>query len=77
MRVGEENMLKIKIETEFDLEQMTDIFNSMSVKFTKKKLAELKRQIKENPEWIRDEIEKDIEIALQHIIGDLFEEDLK
>jgi hypothetical protein len=73
MRAGE-NFMKIKIEVEFDEEQMRDIFDSMDVKFSKKKLAELKREIKENPEWIRDEVEKDIEIAIQNIIGDLFGE---
>jgi len=41
-------MIKIKIEFEIDEENIQDIFESYDIKFTKKKLAELKRNLKEN-----------------------------
>lgn len=66
--------LKIKIEIEFDEEQVRDIFDSYDIKFSKKKLADLKRELKENPEWVRDDIESDIENTLGNIINELFGE---
>jgi hypothetical protein len=74
-------MLKFKVEFEIDEENLQDIFESYNVKFTKKKVAELKKNIKENMEisgdFIADALQSDFENVIGEFIGENFEEDLK
>jgi hypothetical protein len=55
-------MLKINVTLELDEEQLRDIFESLEIKFSKKKAKELQEEV--------DSIESDIQIMMQ----DTFEE---
>lgn len=74
-------MLKIKVEFEIEEEAIQDIFESYEIKFTKKKLAELKRKIKENEDTdydfgyeLQNELDDDFRDFLGNFINDLFGE---
>lgn len=67
-------MIKIKLDVELTEEQVKDIFESYGYKFTKKKTAELKKSIKENPEQIHDEIVNDVIIAVGYALDKLYNE---
>jgi hypothetical protein len=41
-------MLKFKVELELDEETMKEMFESQEIKFTKKKISEIKDDLKEN-----------------------------
>jgi len=74
-------MIKIKVEFQIEEEDIQDIFESYDVKFTKKRLAELKRAIKENADTDYDfgyelgnELDDDFREFLGNFISSLFEE---
>lgn len=74
-------MLKVKVEFELDEENIQDIFESYDIKFTKKKLAELKRKLKENEDTdydfayeLQNELDDDFRDFLGNFINDLFGE---
>jgi len=74
-------MIKIKIEFEIDEENIQDIFESYDIKFTKKKLAELKRNLKENADTdydfayeLQNELDDDFRDFLGNFISSLFDE---
>jgi len=74
-------MLKVKIEFEIDEENIQDIFESYDIKFTKKKLAELKRNLKENADTdydfayeLQNELDDDFRDFLGNFISSLFDE---
>ena len=74
-------MLKIKVEFEIDEENIQDIFENYDIKFTKKKLAELKRNIKENEDTdfdfayeLKEELDDDFREFLGNFISELFGE---
>ena len=61
-------MLKLKLEVVFDEEELRDIFESYDKKFTKKKLAELKADLKENS--AADDFAYSIKDELVNCIGE-------
>jgi len=74
-------MIKIKVEFQIEEEDIQDIFESYDVKFTKKRLDELKRAIKENADTDYDfgyelgnELDDDFREFLGNFISSLFEE---
>jgi len=74
-------MIKIKVEFQIEEEDIQDIFESYDIKFTKKKLAELKRNLKENADTDYDfgyelgnELDDDFREFLGNFISSLFEE---
>lgn len=74
-------MIKIKVEFQIEEEDVQDIFESYDVKFTKKRLAELKRNLKENAETdydfayeLQNEMDDDFREFLGNFISSLFDE---
>jgi len=74
-------MLKIKVEFQIEEEDIQDIFESYDIKFTKKKLAELKRNLKENEDTdydfayeLQNELDDDFREFLGNFISSLFDE---
>lgn len=74
-------MIKIKIEFELDEENIQDIFESRDIKFTKKKLAELKRNLKgmDDTDYdfayeLQNELDDDFREFLGNFISELFDE---
>lgn len=61
-------MLKIKIEFQIDEQTLKDIFESYDKKFTKKRLAELKADLKEN--CAADDFAYTLEDELHNCIGE-------
>ena len=67
-------MVKIKIEIELEEDQIKEIFESYDKKFTKKKLAELKRAIREGEIDFPYELEDDITNVLGNYIDSEFDD---
>lgn len=67
-------MLKITLTFELEEDEIKEIFESYDIKFTKKKLAELKRSIKDQDIDLAYQVEDDVRSALGDAINDLFGE---
>jgi anti-sigma28 factor (negative regulator of flagellin synthesis) len=67
-------MLKIKIEFEIEENELQEIFESYNIKFTKKKVTELKKAIKDGEIDLTYEVEDDIKSVLGDAIDSMFGE---
>jgi hypothetical protein len=71
-------MLKIKVEFTLDEDQLRDIFESYDIKFSKKKVAELKKEIKDmmdnSGDFFEEELQSDFEDIIGNIISEIFGE---
>lgn len=66
-------MLRIKLEFEFDEEQLLDLFDNYDVKFSGAKLAKLKKEIKDRYADIQTATEEHVEEIVGEIIEELFD----
>lgn len=65
-------MIKISIDLELDEERLREIFEEQEIRFSKKKVAELQRDL-ENNEYIQETIEEAFEEFVEELICELFE----
>lgn len=66
-------MIKFTFTIEIDEETIRDIFDANDIKFSKAKLATLKRELKANDEGTRAQLEESFEEYLDELICELFE----
>ena len=67
-------MLKIKLTFEMDEESIREVFENYEIKFSKKKLAELKADIKENEPNLQEELQERFEEVIAEWIENMFNE---
>jgi hypothetical protein len=70
-------MLKIKLEFEFEIEDIKEIFEANDKKFTRKKLAALKAELKENGglDDFAYNLKSEVESLLDDYIANQFEDE--
>lgn len=66
-------MLKLKLDIEIDEDTLRDIFEGQEIKFSKKKIKELQKDIGENEQAFIDEIYDSVEDAVSNWIVSMFE----
>ncbi len=66
--------MKIILTFELEEDEIKEIFEGQEIKFTKKKLAELKRAIKDQDIDLAYQVEDDVRDALTDAISDMFGE---
>ena len=67
-------MLKVKISFEMDEESIREVFENYEIKFSKKKIAELKADIKENEHNLQEELQERFEEVIAEWIENMFSE---
>lgn len=67
-------MLKVKMTFVIEEEDLKDIFDSYDVKFTKAKLTQLKKAIKECEEENEDFFREDLQSDFENLIGNFIDE---
>ena len=65
-------MIKLSVDLELDEERLREIFEGQEIKFSKKKIAELKRDLANN-EYVQEALEERFEEFIEELICELFE----
>lgn len=65
-------MIKITVDLELDEERLREIFEEQEIKFSKKKVTELQRDL-DNNEYVQETIEEAFEEFVEELICELFE----
>ena len=65
-------MIKLSVDFELDEERLREIFEGQEIKFSKKKIAELKRDLANN-EYVQEALEERFEEFIEELICELFE----
>jgi hypothetical protein len=67
-------MLKFTVSFVIEEDQLKDIFESYDIKYTKKKLKELKEYVKDNEYIFEEEMADDFERVVGDMVSALFDE---
>lgn len=65
-------MIKLSVDLELDEERLREIFEGQEIKFSKKKITELKRDLANN-EYVQEALEERFEEFIEELICELFE----